>query len=254
MPNNLPSETEILRTAFGPGKECLKLDQLALLADETAPPASLAQHVKSCAYCQTELHLFRTFQAETEGVDEKSVHLVTQQLRTRQLQETSGAAMLPPRFAEERAPWWRSVFTVRWLVPASLALAALLLVAAGTIYFRQGKQPELQATNRGPEVFRSASFAVVSPVGDLQKLPGEIRWEPVQQATKYQVRLLEVDRTEVWKAETTGDHIDLPAAVRARIVPAKTLFWEITAFNSSGNRIGETGLVRFRFSQNPGSR
>jgi hypothetical protein len=30
-------------------------------------------------------------------------------------------------------------------------------------------------------------------------------------------------------------------------VPAKTLFFEVTAFDSAGNRVGETGLARFRF-------
>jgi len=246
MPNNLPSETEILRTAFGPGKECPPLDQLALLADEAAP-VPVDQHVKSCAYCQTELHLLRSFQAGDASQDERNVRLVTERLQT-------SIVTASPHLVEAGAPWWRAIFTVRWLAPVSFALAALLLVAAGATYFRQGKQPELQATNRVPEVFRSASFAVVSPVGDLQKQPGEIRWERVQQATRYQVRLLEVDRTEIWKAETTDDHIDLPATVQAQIVPAKTLFCEIAAFNSSGSKIGETGLVRFRFSQNSGSR
>ena len=244
MPNNL-SETELLRTAFGPGKQCPRLDQLVLLADGSAP-AALAQHVKSCTYCQTELQLLRTFQAGDQAQDE-NVRKVTEQLRTRQLPQTERAATTTPDFTEAHAPWWRTLFTVRSMVPASLAAAAVLLVAAGALYFRQSSQPAFPATNGGgQEVFRSSSFAVLSPAGDLQKQPSEIRWEPVPQATKYQVRLLEVDRTELWKAETPGDHIDFPAAVRLRIVPAKTLFCEITAFNASGSKIGDTGLVRFR--------
>jgi hypothetical protein len=252
MPNKLPSEAEVLKTAFGPGKQCPPLDQLVALADAAAP-AALAQHVKSCTYCQTELHLFRTFQAGDKAQDEKNVRKVTEQLRTRQLQEIVRDRAAAPHLAEAPVPWWRAAFAVRSLAPASLAMAAVLLIVAAVIYFRQSSQPALQATNRGgQEVFRSSGFAVLSPAGDLQKQPGEIRWEPVQQAIKYQVRLLEVDRTELWKTETSGDHIELPAVVRVRIVPAKTLFCEITAFDASGNKIGETGLVRFRLLQNNG--
>ena len=46
---------------------------------------------------------------------------------------------------------------------------------------------------------RSGNFAVLSPVGDVQERPAEIRWERVQSVASYQVRLLEVDRSEVWK-------------------------------------------------------
>jgi len=61
--------------------------------------------------------------------------------------------------------------------------------------------------------------------------------------------VLEVDHSELWNAKTTEDHIELPAALRDRIVPAKTLFVEITAFDSSGRQVGATGPVRFRLAQ-----
>jgi hypothetical protein len=33
---------------------------------------------------------------------------------------------------------------------------------------------------------------------------------------------------------------------REQILPAKSLFAEVTAFDSSGKQVGTTGLVRFR--------
>jgi hypothetical protein len=251
MPNNSPSETEIMRAALGQSKECPTLDQLERLTEDAAPvPAGLAQHLKSCAYCQTELHLLHSFLAGEARQGNEDVRQVTANLRTRQSQTTLMTVPTPPSFAGEREPWWKTVFTVRHLAPASLAMAAVLLVVAAVVFYRHGSQPVFEATNHGgPEVFRSSSLTVVSPTGDLQERPSEVRWEPVPGAAKYQVRLLEVDRSEMWKTETSENRIELPGAVQSRIVPAKTLFCEVSAFNSSGAKIGETGLVRFRLMQ-----
>jgi hypothetical protein len=118
------------------------------------------------------------------------------------------------------------------------------------IHFRSTNQPSSIAQNgTSAEVFRSGHFGVISPTGDLRERPEELRWENVSNAVRYQVRLLEVDGNELWKAETAADHIDLPASVCARIVPAKTLFLEVTAFDSGGSKVGDTGQVRFRLLQ-----
>lgn len=255
MPGSTPSEHEALRAAFGPGKDCPPIEKLGLLTEGSAPAEiSLAQHVESCTYCQTELHLLRTFQAQPM-LDNEDVRQVVQRLQAKPLPGTTIAVRERPRFTGANEPWWRAVLNSPRLVSASFAMAALLLVvAAGVIYFRHSGRPVLEATNRGnQEVFRSPGFAVLSPAGDIQETPHEIRWEPVPQAAKYQVRLLEVDRSEVWKAETSQDRIELPSATRGRIIPAKTLFCEVSAFNASGSKIGETGLVRFRLLQKAGN-
>jgi hypothetical protein len=42
----------------------------------------------------------------------------------------------------------------------------------------------------------------------------------------------------------------LPPNIRDRIVPSKTLFCEVDAFNSSGTKVSATGPIRFRVIQN----
>jgi hypothetical protein len=133
-------------------------------------------------------------------------------------------------------------------------MALVLLVAAAIVFLRSTpSQPQLEANNQtGPDVLRSGSFSILSPVGDLQNRPNEISWGPVSTAKNYQVRVLEVDHRELWRADTAEDHIELPTAVRVRIVPAKTLFVEITAFDVTGNQVGSTGLVSFRLMPKTG--
>lgn len=246
MLNNNTMESELFQNAFGPGKDCPPIEQLESLTAATEPAADLAEHVRACAYCQTELHLLKTFQAE--GLGEMS----PEARRTAALlQKRPRKILRSTDLAEARLPWWKAAFTIRGLAQASVALAVVLLVAAAVIVLRTSKNPSLNDLNRiGEDTLRSGNFNIVSPVGDLQERPQEIRWEKVKNATTYQVRLLEVDRSEMWSVKTTEEHVDVPASLRARIVPAKTLFWEINAYDSAGNKVGETGPVRFRLLSN----
>jgi hypothetical protein len=100
------------------------------------------------------------------------------------------------------------------------------------------------------EILRSSSIAILNPVGDLQEKPGEIRWEEAPNATRYQVRIMEVDRTELWTGETMGTRIEVPATVENLIVPFKTLLVQVGAFDATGAKIAESEPVRFRFLQN----
>lgn len=246
MSNRKTSEQEIFRAALGPEKQCLSIEELEQYASEPAlASADRAGHVKSCAYCQTELELLQTFQAGETGAASKEVQRITERLRQRPIASV-GERVQPS------SPWWRTLLASPRLVQASLAMAAILVVAGVVLQFRTNhNRPLPNETNpTGQEIFRSGGFAVLTPVGDLQEPPGEVRWEKVPKAAHYRVRVLEVDQNEVWKAETTDDHMELPSSIRVRILPAKTLFCEVSAFDSSGNKISQTGLVRFRLVQN----
>ena len=205
----------------------------------------LAKHVHSCSYCQSEMQMLQAFQAGDEGQTSEEVQQIVSRLQ-------ANSKKMFPKSAPDKASvsWWEGAFSMRRFAQASLTIAAVLLIAAAALRLHTAKSPSLEALNQsGQEVFRSGSFDLLEPLGDLQKAPKEIRWKKVEDAATYQVRLLEVDRSEIWKAETKEDHIDLPPPVRARIVPAKTLFCEVDAFNSVGTKVSGTGLIRFRLMQ-----
>jgi len=247
MLNNRATESELFQNAFGPGVDCPTLEELESLASRGNSQPHFAEHVKSCAYCQTELHLLKSFEAAGSG------EMSREEIKAAALLQKRSHEILPPQDSDEaREPWWKAWFSMRGMAQASFALAVLLAVAGVGLYYRTTIQsPSLNGSSQaGPEVLRSAAFAVISPSGDVNQTPSEVRWEKVPNAANYQVHLLEVDRNELWKAETKEDHIVLPPAVRSRIVPAKTLLLEIDAYDSSGSKVGETGLVRFRLLQN----
>jgi hypothetical protein len=246
MPSEGPSEQHILQAALRPGENCLPVEQLEkLVIEDSTPPPALVEHIRSCAYCMTQLQLLREFSAGTLKESETdAVRLITARLR-----ERSGEIFDRPRVPGE-APetWWRTFWRTPWLRPAALALAGVAIVVVLSVQMRNGP-PGIRPPRPEQEVLRSNTVSILAPAGDIREVPNEIRWRSAPNAVRYQARLLEVDGSELWKAETTSNRIELPATIRARVVPAKTLLCEVWAFDASGNQVARSATVRFRLLQ-----
>jgi hypothetical protein len=129
----------------------------------------------------------------------------------------------------------------------ALAMAAVLLAIVGGYYLTTPVVPRLPTEiGAGPDATRSLTVALRGPIGDQTAVPGRLEWQPVSGAVRYQVRLTEVDRLEIWASDTTDTVVDLPPDVRARIVPGKTLVWQVTAYGASNAPIAESNAERFR--------
>jgi len=205
-------EREILRAALAPGADCLSMEELGRYADGALGPAeqtAAAAHVDGCLNCQAELALMRAV--------------------------TSTAAPAPRR---------------RWMGLGALPLAAaaaVVLMVGGVLYVRTEKPPELpRATPSGGEVTRSLAVSVRGPLGDQTEAPRRLEWLAVERAVRYRVRLMEVDRREIWSATTSDPGVDLPSTIRASLTAPRALRWDVTAYNASDAVIAESGLQSFR--------
>ena len=228
---------DALHAALGPGNDCPPVEQLEALVDHPASALpALAQHVESCLYCKTEVTLLRRFQSgDLDQSEQEPVRQITERLRARPIHVS-------------RPAWWKTIWTVRWLSPAVLGMAAVLIFLAVGLQW-QNSQPGLHAPS-GTEVLRSNAISILAPSGDLQEVPNEIRWQSAPNAVKYEVSLMEVDHTNFWKTQTPENRIELPSQIRARIVPAKTLLCEVKAMDGLGHIVAESNIVRFRLLQN----
>lgn len=243
MSKNQSKEQTLLGAALSSGSACATIEQLAASLEEPeATPSAIREHLKSCGHCQSELAMLSAFVAGGNE-DSNELRQVTAQLRAR----TRAMAESTLNTADSKS-WWRRFLAVGWLAPVGLGMAAVLIVAGGMLNRKERlSQPDLKsAVPAGPEVYRSGEFALLNLSGDLAEPPATLRWESVSEASRYEVTLREVDRTELWKSQTEATHIEIPVSVRQKIVPAKTVFFEVIAYDTSGQKVGDTGLVHMR--------
>jgi len=235
-------DDRILTEALSPGPDCLSIEDLGRLADNALSGEQLAaarRHVASCASCQAELALLQRFATSEISQDEQAVvRAGVEQLRRREREIFGDVERVRP--AENKR------IGVSWIRASAALAASLLLLAAGYYIFRpapSGFPTDLPADSG---VVRSLTIGLVAPVGDLTAAPDRLQWHPVAGATGYHVRVLEVDRHELWSADVTATSVDLPTAVKVQVAPGKTLLWQVIASDASSRALAESALQEFR--------
>ena len=88
-------------------------------------------------------------------------------------------------------------------------------------------------------------MAAISPVGELDRAPSQLRWGPVAGAARYHVRLLEVDGTEIWSADSSEATADLPATLSPKLIPGRAFQWDVAALDAAGRKIAAANLQTF---------
>lgn len=207
------------RAALAPTPNCIPLERLG----ESRTDAE-REHLASCARCQTEVALFDEVAAADASADSR---WVAEELH-RRFEPASNVTPFAPR-RNTRFAW--------------AAAAAVAIAIAGGVWM-ETREPSIggvEPTN----VYRALSVEAIAPVGDLAAPPRELRWKPVAGATGYAVELREVDRTLLWRAETSASFIALPADVVAQCAPGKSLLWDVAARRGS-DVLASSGVQRFR--------
>jgi len=236
-------DPEILRVALAPSAECLSIERLGRYADRALSADeqnAAAAHIRGCLNCQAELALLHAVTSTDVRPEEADV-------------VRDGVARVEPRTAAivsaDRVQPSSDRRTFRFPTVSLAAVAAVLLIgiASGSFYLFTRNAPELpNRVTTGDEVTRSLAVTLRGPLGDQADVPRTFEWLAVDRAARYRVRLMEVDRHEVWSTSTSARRVDVPPPVRASIAPARTLLWDVTAYDAAGAAIAQSGTQSFR--------
>jgi hypothetical protein len=211
--------------------ECPSIERLA--GDLTAAERS---HVAHCVRCQAEQSLFNALEADEPVPGEgASVQWIAAETKRRVFADAQATRAV-------KAPWWR--------IPRFALMAAGLVLVVGAAALLWPTSAGVDGTIPST-VYRAAMIDVVSPVGDVSAAPTDLQWKVVPGAVRYDVRLAEVDGTEVWAATAFAPRVDLPANIQAVARPAKTLVWTVIARDDAGRELATSGETRFRVGVTP---
>jgi hypothetical protein len=198
--------------------------------------------------------MFKEFQSAATDPDEAAaVSWITAELERRFDLIVASSTVAALEEPDRPFRWYRRLVR-RPLRVAALASAGLLTLLGVGLILRGVQEPELNSNAAvGPVVLRSDELTVLAPVGDLKQPPIQLSWKAVPGAAHYLVKVMEVDRTEIWKSESMETSILLPAAIREAVVPGKTVLWQVTAIAGDQRALGSSKTVSFKLPVRAGS-
>ncbi len=199
--------------------------------------AGFRKHVSACAACQTELALYREFEAGEVRNDERAdVAFIVDRLRG-----------IPKKESRRTRGFWQGVWPFQWGVPtwmgATAVAIAVILLTVGVVSQWRGQQRHPLSDD---EAIRSVAITITSPRGDVKESPHSIEWQPVSGASEYTVTLREVDHTLMFHNKVTSPRLLLPEERRTLLRPGKTVLVQVSASDAAGREIATSGAVSFR--------
>lgn len=231
---------DAIRTAVAAGTDCLTPAQL----DECLahPESPLFAHVHSCPRCSTDLALLHSFEESAPLPQEgAAVSWITAQLeRSPAYKEKAGR---PNRSAEPVKGR-----LIGFLPRFASAFALIAVVAVGMMFYKAQRtsEPGIQGPLGSSDTYRSGGLEILEPVGDIAQLPSAVRWEPVANASKYKVTLMEVDKSILWSRTSNDNLVTITAELANKIQDRKPILLEVEAEDSNGRVLAKSSLVRFR--------
>jgi hypothetical protein len=219
-------------------KDCLPLETLERMVDNTSRDAKAAAHLAGCAHCQTELAMLKNFEQSTPSADEgAAVAWIAAQLERRQ-----SAPVAQQKAAA--VPFWRTMFRIPYLAGAA-AMAAVLIFGI-SLYHGNSDGPGKINPGLGSGQFRSGAIHLVSPVSDVPQAPTEFRWDAVQGASSYTVELKDVAGITLASAKSLQNVLPVTPEMKAAMISGKPLKWRVTAMDAAGTEIANSGLEQFK--------
>lgn len=218
------------------GPDCVPIERLAEAELGTEERA----HLDGCARCQAERTLLMEFEAAEPGADEGAVaEWIARETKRRLFPEAEPAAPSRASGGWFRLPAW------------AVSVAAVVLLASGAYLVLRSPATRVESGEPG-NVYRAVGVELTSPLGDLDQAPDVLQWRPMQNAASYDVQVLEVDGTEVWRTMSPTTSVVVPEVVRVAARPARTLTWSVAALDANGSRLGQPGTGSFRVRPPPG--
>lgn len=231
------ADTQNLKTwqsAVAATAECLPLEVLERMTESSAADAKAGAHLAECPHCQTELSMLKSFEASVPSENEgAAVAWIAAQLERKQNTQVAKPAVA-------RISFWRSMFRVPYMAGAA-ALAVVL--ALGVSFYHSSNHDGISTIGNGSygtNPLRTGGIHFLSPVGQLNQIPSEFRWEAFTGASSYKIELKDAIGTVLASTQTKKNVLIITPEIKAKMIEGKPLSWKVTALDASGKEIANS--------------
>jgi hypothetical protein len=215
-------------------KEHLELEVLEkyLLGKlEEREAEAVRRHVEKCALCDLELKRLQRFAAIDSDDDlARSAEWI---YARRKLENAFGEKIAPSAADDARARrirFSRASRAARWLVPAAVMAAGLVMIA----YF--SKREEIRAPEPARRVMRGAppvryDIELMEPAGEIHASPAVFRWKSERDDTHYTLEIFTPTLAKIYQAEDiAGSSWTAPDTLGTILKPNIIYLWSVKGF------------------------
>src|SRR5690348_10847370 len=225
------NNNKIWQEAVSATNECPSIEVLEKVMDGTSADQKAVAHVSTCPHCQSEISMLRSFEsaepAENEGA---AVAWIAAQLERNQQKQAAKPAKAGV------VPFWRAMFRLPYMAAAAALVVAVTLGIS--LYQTEDHKPHFGG-NVGTSPFRSGEIHLISPSGQLNQLPDQLRWESVPGATTYSIQIsgIDLDHTVIWSGQSDQNSVTVTPEMKEKIHAGKPFKWTVTAQDGTGKQI-----------------
>ncbi|MCX5752260.1 MAG: hypothetical protein NTW97_01305 [Candidatus Krumholzibacteria bacterium] len=212
-----------------PDLEVLETYLLGKLEEREAE--AVRRHVEKCSLCDLELKRLQRFAAIDSDDDlTRSAEWI---YARRKLENAFGERIAPSVADKARARSIRSSRSsraARWLVPAAVMAAGLVMIA----YFSKREEPRV--TEPARRVMRGAppvryDIELMEPVGDIHVYPAVFRWKSEGGDDRYTLEIFTPTLARIYRAENiAGSSWTAPDTLGALLKTNVIYIWSVKGF------------------------
>jgi hypothetical protein len=234
--NEKTNNMKIWRDAVSATADCISMEELHQLLEDTSSHVNRARHVDGCPHCQADLALIKNFESPNPNDEEAAAVAWI----VAKLSQTSREAALPFAPPARKNHFWRPPYLLG-------GVAAALAVVLGVSLFMhyQAGRPVPIVEPSALQTMRSASLYLTAPSGSVLQTPSSFQWESLQGARSYSIEVMEVDGSILWSGQAGANVLVVNPDLAKKLQPNRVFIWKVTARDSSGNVVATSNQERF---------
>jgi len=221
--------------------ECIDIE---LIPDTLELPSddSRRRHVETCSRCSAVLASYQAFMKEetVAGADPEAAHTRLTAFVESEIGVTREEGESPARSSDPPRKGLLSRVTGTFFMRPAMAAAALVIVAAGVLWWRPWAPEEIVL--RGSTPAGEIQPLVLSAPQILSEDEVVLDWTPMDGADSYQVHLYDEDLNTIVLFEPT---VETTLVISRSVIPADApgvLIWRVVALQK-GDEIGSSDPV-----------
>jgi hypothetical protein len=214
----------------------------------------IIDHITTCGPCFQKFDAVRKILKESKSLAERFEGVPLSEAEVQELKQRAQAQIHELEISDVSGLKLSSgkkiaaFFRFKPVLKYASAFATICIIVAAAIVLFKIPQSIKDKTVRGT---KKESIQMISPRGEIEKIPLAFKWEALPGVKEYQILLLDEELTRIWTSEKTEKtEMLIPSAIKNKLQKERAYYWKIVILLEDGIQ-KESDLQEFTLTENP---